>query len=115
MFRKEALEGRRMIWRGNALLLPGISSLVVIVVCLLFLFSFLFFVIAEDYTRRVTVSGEITTWPRPVNIYSGVQGFVVNRFVTEGQIVKKIHHFIRLMSAKAPVMALSVPAIVQIY
>ncbi|EAX1287187.1 HlyD family secretion protein [Salmonella enterica] len=89
MFRKEALEGRRMIWRGNALLLPGISSLVVIVVCLLFLFSFLFFVITEDYTRRVTVSGEITTWPRPVNIYSSVQGFVVNRFVTEGQIVKK--------------------------
>ncbi|EAA9673550.1 colicin V secretion protein CvaA, partial [Salmonella enterica] len=48
-----------------------------------------FFVIAEDYTRRVTVIGEITTWPRPVNIYSGVQGFVVERFVTEGQIVKK--------------------------
>lgn len=45
--------------------------------------------IAEDYTRRVTVIGEITTWPRPVNIYSGVQGFVVERFVTEGQIVKK--------------------------
>lgn len=57
----------------------------------MFAFSLLIFVfvIAEDYTRRVTVSGEITTWPRPVNIYSGVQGFVVNRFVTEGQIVKK--------------------------
>ncbi|EBJ7482296.1 HlyD family efflux transporter periplasmic adaptor subunit [Salmonella enterica] len=89
MFRKEALEDRRMTWRGNALLLPGIPPLVVTIVCLFFLFSFLFFVIAEDYTRRVTVIGEITTWPRPVNIYSGVQGFVVERFVTEGQIVKK--------------------------
>ncbi|EBV8366026.1 HlyD family secretion protein [Salmonella enterica] len=89
MFRKEALEGRRMTWRGNALLLPGASPLVVAAACLLFLFSFLFFVITEDYTRRITVSGEITTWPRPVNIYSGVQGFVVERFVTEGQIVKK--------------------------
>ncbi|ECN5337102.1 HlyD family secretion protein [Salmonella enterica subsp. enterica serovar Give] len=89
MFRKEALEGRRMTWRGNALLLPGASPLVVAAACMLFLFSFLFFVITEDYTRRITVSGEITTWPRPVNIYSGVQGFVVERFVTEGQIVKK--------------------------
>lgn len=89
MFRKEALEGRRMLWRGRALLLPGIPPVVVISVCLLFLFSFLFFVITKDYTRRVTVSGEITTWPRPVNIYSDVQGVVVDRFVTEGQIVKK--------------------------
>ncbi|ENL4830190.1 HlyD family secretion protein [Salmonella enterica subsp. enterica serovar Teko] len=89
MFRKEALEGRRMTWRGEALLLPGVPPLVVTATCLLFLFSFLFFVITEDYTRRVTVSGEITTWPRPANIYSGVQGFVVERFVTEGQIVKK--------------------------
>lgn len=89
MFRKEALEGRRMLWRGRALLLPGIPPVVVISVCLLFLFSFLFFVITKDYTRRVTVSGEITTWPRPVNIYSDVQGVVVDRFVTEGQSVKK--------------------------
>ncbi|EBV5086407.1 HlyD family secretion protein [Salmonella enterica subsp. enterica serovar Ball] len=89
MFRKEALEGRRMTWRGNALLLPGISPLAVTVLCLLILFSFLFFVITEHYTRRVTVNGEITTWPRPVNIYSGVQGFVVKRFVAEGQTVKK--------------------------
>lgn len=89
MFRKEALEGRRMTWRGSALLLPGVPPLGVTIVCLFFLFSFLFFVIVGDYTRRVAVSGEITTWPRPVNIYSGVQGFVVERFVTEGQIVKK--------------------------
>ncbi|EAA7570885.1 HlyD family secretion protein [Salmonella enterica] len=89
MFRKEAIESRRMTWRGNALLLPGVSPFVVTAVCLLFLSSFLFFVITVDYTRRTTVTGEITTWPRPVNIYSGVQGFVVERFVTEGQIVKK--------------------------
>ncbi|EKS2348878.1 HlyD family secretion protein, partial [Salmonella enterica] len=89
MFRKEALEGRRMTWRGNALLLPGVPPLVVALACLFFLFTFLLFVITGDYTRRVTVSGEITTWPRAINIYSSIQGFVVDRFVTEGQIVKK--------------------------
>lgn len=89
MFRKEALEGRKMIWHGKALLLPGIPPIIVIFFCLFFLSFFLYFVITKDYTRRVTVSGEVTTWPRPVNIYSDVQGFVVDRFVTEGQVVKK--------------------------
>ncbi len=28
-------------------------------------------------------------WPRAVNIYSGVQGFVVRQFVHEGQLIKK--------------------------
>ncbi|EAM7496282.1 HlyD family secretion protein [Salmonella enterica] len=42
-----------------------------------------------SYTRRVNVSGEITTWPRPVNIYSSVQGFIVKQFVTEGQEIRK--------------------------
>ncbi|EEB7774358.1 HlyD family secretion protein, partial [Salmonella enterica] len=32
---------------------------------------------------------EITTWPRPVNIYSSVQGFIVKQFVTEGQEIRK--------------------------
>ncbi|EAN4435421.1 colicin V secretion protein CvaA, partial [Salmonella enterica] len=27
MFRKEALEGRKMIWHGKALLLPGIPPI----------------------------------------------------------------------------------------
>ncbi|VDY45937.1 Colicin V secretion protein CvaA [Salmonella enterica subsp. arizonae] len=89
MFRKEALESRKMIWHGKALLLPGIPPIIVIFFCLFFLSFFLYFVITKDYTRRVTVSGEVTTWPRPVNIYSDVQGFVVDRFVTEGQVVKK--------------------------
>ncbi|EAX2826210.1 HlyD family secretion protein, partial [Salmonella enterica] len=46
-------------------------------------------VIMGSYTRRVNVSGEITTWPRPVNIYSSVQGFIVKQFVTEGQEIRK--------------------------
>ncbi|ENW0012727.1 HlyD family secretion protein, partial [Salmonella enterica] len=50
---------------------------------------FITFVIMGSYTRRVNVSGEITTWPRPVNIYSSVQGFIVKQFVTEGQEIRK--------------------------
>ncbi|EAA7988985.1 HlyD family secretion protein [Salmonella enterica subsp. enterica serovar Newport] len=78
-----------MLWRGRALLLPGIPPLLVIFVCIIFLTVFITFVITGSYTRRVNVSGEITTWPRPVNIYSSVQGFIVKQFVTEGQEIRK--------------------------
>ncbi|EAX3090703.1 HlyD family secretion protein [Salmonella enterica] len=78
-----------MLWRGQALLLPGIPPLLVISVCIIFLTVFITFVIMGSYTRRVNVSGEITTWPRPVNIYSSVQGFIVKQFVTEGQEIRK--------------------------
>ncbi|EGR6386708.1 HlyD family secretion protein [Salmonella enterica] len=78
-----------MLWRGRALLLPGIPPLLVISVCIIFLSVFITFVIMGSYTRRVNVSGEITTWPRPVNIYSSVQGFIVKQFVTEGQEIRK--------------------------
>ncbi|EIJ8606624.1 HlyD family secretion protein [Salmonella enterica] len=83
------LENRKMLWRGRALLLPGIPPLLVISVCIIFLTVFITFVIMGSYTRRVNVSGEITTWPRPVNIYSSVQGFIVKQFVTEGQEIRK--------------------------
>lgn len=89
MFRQELLENRKMLWRGRALLLPGIPPLLVISVCIIFLTIFITFVIMGSYTRRVNVSGEITTWPRPVNIYSSVQGFIVKQFVTEGQEIRK--------------------------
>lgn len=89
MFRKDAVENRKMKWRGRAILLPGIPLWLIMLSCIIFITVFLTFVIAGTYTRRVNVSGEITTWPRAVNIYSGVQGFVVEKFVHEGQEIKK--------------------------
>lgn len=53
-----------------------------------FLITFLLFIITGTYTRRVNVTGEVITNLRPITIYSGVQGFVVKKFVNEGQHVK---------------------------
>ena len=39
-----------------------------------FLIAFLTFVIAGTYTRRVNVTGEISTYPRAANVYSAVRG-----------------------------------------
>lgn len=89
MFRKEAIENRKMKWRGRAILLPGIPPWLTMLLCIIFLMAFLIFVTMGTYTRRVNVIGEITTLPRVVNIYSGVQGFIVKKFVMEGQVVQK--------------------------
>ncbi len=89
MFRQEAIERRGVKWRGRAILLPGIPLWMTLSGCSLFTIVFLSFVIFGDYTRRVNVSGEVTTWPRAVNIYSGVQGYVVKQFAQEGQILRK--------------------------
>ncbi|MBP1015408.1 HlyD family secretion protein [Serratia fonticola] len=89
MFRKDAVENRKKKWRGRAVLLPGIPLWLNILSCTFFIVTFFAFVIVGSYTRRVNVSGEISTWPRVVNIYSGVQGVVVKQFVLEGQIIKK--------------------------
>lgn len=89
MFRQEALDNRKMKWRGRAILLPGMPLWLTMLGSIAFITAFLTFVIAGTYSRRVNVSGEVTTWPRAVNIYSGVQGFIVMQFVQEGQSIKK--------------------------
>ncbi|WP_159282685.1 HlyD family secretion protein [Rahnella variigena] len=88
MFRQEAINYQKTKWRGRALLLPGIPFWVIAGLCLFFITAFLTFVITVNYTRRVNVTGEISTYPRVANVYSGVQGVVVKEFVTEGQIIK---------------------------
>ncbi|OKB64663.1 colicin V secretion protein CvaA [Serratia marcescens] len=87
MFRQEAIDNQKMKWRGRALLLPGIPFWFTAGLCLFFFIAFLTFAIAGTYTRRVNVTGEISTYPRAANVYSAVQGVVVKQFVTEGQVI----------------------------
>ncbi|AIR66893.1 HlyD family secretion protein [Cedecea neteri] len=87
MFRQEAIENRKRKWQGRALLLPGVPLYVTAGMCLFFIAAFLIFVITGSYTRRVNVTGEITTYPRAAHVYSSVQGVVVKQYVTEGQII----------------------------
>ncbi len=86
MFRKEAVKNSG--WRGRAILTPGIPFGVVASACVFFILVFLFFCIMGSYTRRVNVSGEISTYPRAANLYSNVQGVVIKQFVVVGQNVK---------------------------
>ena len=67
--------------------MPGIPFWLAAGLCLFFFIAFLTFAIAGTYTRRVNVTGEISTYPRAANVYSAVQGGVVKQFVTEGQVI----------------------------
>ncbi|HGY2267029.1 HlyD family secretion protein [Morganella morganii] len=89
MFRQEALDNRKMKWRGKALLLPGVPLWIIMTACSVFLIVFLIFIIFGSYTRQVTATGEVTTFPRAVTIYANAQGFVTKQYVREGQHIKK--------------------------
>ena len=88
MFRQKAIDNKKMRWCGRALLLPGIPFWAVAGLCLFFITAFLTFIIAGTYTRRVNVTGEISTWPRAANVYSSVQGVVVKQYATVGQQIR---------------------------
>ena len=87
MYRKEAIENRSHSWRGHALLLPGVPLWVVALFSFFFFTVFLAFIIAGSYTRRVNVAGEITTFPRPANVFSTAHGIITEKFVSEGQSI----------------------------
>lgn len=88
MFRQEAIDNSKGHWQGNALLLPGLHPIIVWIATATFIIAFMIFVIWGSYTRRVNVSGEVSTFPRAANVYSSVQGVVINQFVSEGTTVK---------------------------
>lgn len=88
MYRQTAVEHKKMRWQGKALLLPGIPVWLVAGLSVLFILAFLVFILTFTYTRRITVMGEISTYPRSSNVYSSIQGVVVKQFVAEGQQLK---------------------------
>lgn len=88
MFRQQAIDSQKRKWRGRAILLPGISFWMVATVCILLITCFILFITLGTYSRRVNVTGEITTYPRAANVYASVQGVITRGFVIEGQQVK---------------------------
>ncbi|WP_447881185.1 HlyD family secretion protein [Serratia fonticola] len=89
LFRQEVTEHQRAKWAGKALLITGMPAWCFGVLSLLFLLVFLAFLILGSYTRRINVYGEITTFPRSVNVFAPQQGFIAERFVGIGDVVKK--------------------------
>ncbi len=89
MFRKEALSYQRNHWQGKALLIKGFPVSLILFLTFFFTIVFLFIIIKGDYTRRVTVQGEIVSKQQAVTILAPQQGIVNKTFVSIGQVVSK--------------------------
>lgn len=89
LFRQEAVNHQRSKWAGKALLISGLPAWAIACVSAAFIIALLIFLIFGNYTRRINVSGEVTTLPRSVNIFAAQQGFISQRFVNVGEQVKK--------------------------
>jgi len=88
LFRREVSEYQQSHRAGQVLLLPGWPLWVTLCATLSVLSALALFLVYGTYTRRVTVTGEVTTWPHTVNLFAPEQGVVSRLLVTTGQVVK---------------------------
>lgn len=89
LFRKEFIESNRSQWTGQALLTTTIPAWLYFFISTFFIFIFIFIILKVNYNRRINVYGEISTFPRSVNVISLQQGIVSEIFVKLGDEVKK--------------------------
>lgn len=89
IYRKEAIEYKKIHWKGKVLLLAGIPAWLVTLLASLFLIALVLSLIFCTFTQRIDVRGEVITLPHSVNVFAPQQGFVVNQHVKVGDIVNK--------------------------
>jgi len=88
IYRKEAIEYKKVHWKGKALLLAGMPVWLVTSLSALFLVTLICTVVFCTFTQRIDVRGEVITLPHSINVYAPQQGFVVSQSVNVGDIVK---------------------------
>lgn len=89
LFRKEVIDAKQRPLAGEILLARPLSfTFLTLCACVLIVVVVVFFFFAE-YTRKERLTGRVVLSQGLVKIYSPVVGTVAERFVVEGQSVKK--------------------------
>ncbi|MCO6524019.1 MAG: HlyD family secretion protein [Candidatus Schmidhempelia sp.] len=96
LFRQEAVNSRRQHWQGKVLLLSGIPAKYYFMFLCLFFIVFLCFIFFGNYTRRISVFGEVITYPHPINIFAQQSGYITDTYVSVGDKIKKGQAIYRL-------------------
>ncbi|WP_024906019.1 HlyD family secretion protein [Robbsia andropogonis] len=89
LFRETALEFRQRTLPGTVLLSQDLPRWALTIAFLGFALAICAFLAFGDYTRRVRVSGQVQLTQKVAHVYASVDGTVVKRLVTEGQLVEK--------------------------
>lgn len=89
LFRKEALAMQQISWLGEVVLIRPLSFkllTLLAVFCAVLVVAFLFY---GSYTRRSTLQGQLVSSTGQLKVYAPQFGRVLERYVDEGQLVRK--------------------------
>lgn len=89
LFRAEALAAQRTQLLGEIVLTPKLSTLWMSLVAALLALAVIAFLILGSHTRRVTVSGQLMPAGGLIRVHTPQAGVVLEKRVTDGQLVKK--------------------------
>jgi membrane fusion protein len=89
LFRKEAMDARRVQQYGNIILVPGASSRWLAVVGLCVVAALAALIGWGEYTRRTTVGGQVYPAEGLLRVTAAQSGVIVERLVRDGQSVKR--------------------------
>lgn len=86
-FRPQVTQHQQARWNGKALLLNGWPAWITVLLTAAFMAALLALLAFGSYTRRITISGEVTTEPHTINLFAPEQGVVSQLMVADGQKV----------------------------
>lgn len=89
LFREEAIEAQRTQLLGQIILTPRISATWMSLGAALLAAALIAFLFFGSYTRRVTVTGQLMPAGGLIKVHTPQIGVVLEKHVTEGQLVKK--------------------------
>ena len=89
LFREDAIEAQKSNWIGDVILLRPFSFTVLTSFAATFAILILIFLFFGSYTKRSTVSGQLMPNTGLIRVYAQEGGIVTEKFVKEGQAVKK--------------------------
>lgn len=89
LFRDEALAAQRTQLLGQIVLTPRISMLWLSLVAAALALAVILFLVFGSHTRRVTVTGQLMPAGGLIRVHTPQAGVVLEKRVTDGQVVKK--------------------------
>lgn len=101
LFRSEALEYQQDRLRGEVLIARSPTILFLVWTSVLFAIALACFVFWGQYTRKEHVLGYIIPTQGMIRLFTPQNGIVLERFVTEGQIVRKGERLLVISSERA--------------